>query len=480
MTKQTRAPQTGTRRTSTPQTGTHQASTPQASTPQASTPQASTRRTSTSQTSARRTSSPRTSTPQPPTHNLTHLNVLISGASVAGPALALWLARYGARVTVLEKAPALREGGFAVDFRGEVHRTVLQRMGIWDEVHRRQTHMGRQTIVEADDTERVDLPAFLMSGDVEIFRGDLSKILYERTKDRVEYVFGDSIASLTEDSEGVDVTFDRGVPRRFDLVVGADGLHSNTRRLAFGDESRYLRFLGYYVAGFDVPNHLGLDRTARLYSEPGRTVMFSNYDGDPKRAGVGLVFRSERLDFDRHDTARQKKILAERFAGMGWKHASKALDGLEGAEDLYFDAIAQIHVDRLSKGRVVLLGDAGYGATMGGIGTGTALVCAYVLAGELAAARGDHRVAFAAYEAEIHDYAKGCQKISDNTGPFLAPPTEKKIRSRDRAYRVLSSRFLAGFFKRLTEKAASDLALKDYAPGQRQPARDYASLNRQP
>ncbi|MFF1377971.1 FAD-dependent monooxygenase [Streptomyces sp. NPDC058308] len=404
-----------------------------------------------------------------PTHSLAHLNVLISGASVAGPALALWLARYGARVTVVEKAPALRAGGFAVDFRGPVHRTVLRRMGIWDEVHRRQTRMGRQTVVEADGKERVDLPAFFMSGDVEIFRGDLSEILHERTADRVEYVFGDSVATLSEDSEGVDVTFERGAPRRFDLVVGADGLHSHTRRLVFGDESRHLRHLGYYVAGFAVPNHLGLDRTARIYSEPGRTVMINNYGDDPGRAGVALVFRSDRLDHDRHDITQQKKILADRFAGMAWNHATTALEGLRSAEDLYFDAIAQIHVERLSQGRVVLLGDAGYGATMGGIGTGTALVCAYVLAGELAAAGGDHRAGFAAYEAEIGAYARGCQKSSGNAGPFLAPPTEKKIRSRDRAYRVLSSRLVAGLFKRLTERAASDLVLKDYARPDRQP-----------
>ncbi|WP_239589979.1 FAD-dependent monooxygenase [Streptomyces aureoverticillatus] len=401
-----------------------------------------------------------------PARPLAHLEVLISGASVAGPALALWLSRYGARVTVVEKAPALREGGFAVDFRGHAHRTVLKRMGIWDEVHRRQTHMGRQIVVDADDKETVDLPAFLMSGDVEIFRGELSKILYERTRDHVSYVFGDSVASLSEapgDTGGVDVTFERGAPRRFDLVVGADGLHSHTRRLAFGDESQYLRFLGHYVAGFSMPNHLGLDRTARIHSEPGRMIDLCNYDGDPHRAGVGFVFRSEQLDYDRHDVAQQKRILAEKYAGMRWRHAPMALKALEEADDLYFDAIAQIHVDRLSKGRVVLLGDAGYGATMGGIGTGTALVCAYVLAGELALARGDHRTAFAAYEAEVRDYAKGCQKTSGNAGPFLAPPTEKKIRSRDRAYRMLSSRFLAGFFKRLTEKAANGIDLKEYA-----------------
>ncbi|MFJ4716203.1 FAD-dependent monooxygenase [Streptomyces sp. NPDC088785] len=409
---------------------------------------------------------------------LAHLDVLVSGASVAGPAIAFWLSRQGARVTVVEKAAALREGGFAVDFRGDVHRTVLTRMGIWDDLHRMRTDMGRQTVVNADDTARVDLPAHLMSGDVEVFRGDLSKLLYERTKSTVEYVFGDSIATLAETPEGVDVTFGHAAARTFDLVVGADGLHSHTRRLVLGDESRYLRFLGYYVAGFDMPNHLGLDRTARLYSEPGRTAMISNYDGDPDRAGGGIVFASEQLTYDRRDVSEQKRIIAEKLRGMAWPHVADLVAALDSADDVYFDAIAQVHIDRLAKGRVVLLGDAGHGATMGGIGTGTALVSAYVLAGELVAARGDHRTAFAAFEAEITTYAKGCQKISGNAGAFFAPPTEKKIRSRDRAYRMLGSRVLAGFFKRLTEKTASALELKDYGlAGEAAPA---ASVSRQP
>jgi 2-polyprenyl-6-methoxyphenol hydroxylase-like FAD-dependent oxidoreductase len=402
-----------------------------------------------------------TTKPAGHTAELAHLDVLISGASIAGPALALNLTRYGARVTVVEKAPDLREGGFAVDFRGHVHRTVLTAMGIWDEIHARQTRMGRQIVVDADGSPRVDLPAEMMSGDVEIFRGELAQIMYERTRDSVEYVFGDSIATLTESPEGVDVTFERGAPRRFDLVVGADGLHSLTRRLAFGDESRYLRFLDHYVAGFGVPNELGLDRTARLYSEPGRAIAVGNYDGDPDRAGALLVFRSEKLEFDRRDVAAQKRILAERFAGMGWE-TPMVLKALERADDLYFDAIAQIHVDRLTKGRVALLGDAGYGATMGGMGTGVAIVGAYVLAGELALAGGDHRTAFAEYETRIRDFAKGCQKISGNAGPFFAPPTERRIRSRDRMYRILSSRPLARFFKKLTEKAATDIKLRDY------------------
>ncbi|NKQ23397.1 FAD-dependent monooxygenase [Streptomyces galbus] len=389
------------------------------------------------------------------------LSVLISGASVAGPALALNLARRGARVTVVERAPDLRAGGFAVDFRGPVHRTVLTSMGIWDEIHARQTRMGRQVVVDAHGSPKVDLPSLMMSGDVEILRGDLAHLLYERTREHVEYVFGDSVATLTDDGDGVDVTFERGAPRRFDLVIGADGLHSRTRGLVFGDESRHLRFLGHYVAGFDVPNPLGLDRTGRLYSEPGRAVSIGNYDGDPHRAGALLVFRSERLTHDRRDTGAHKRVLAERFAGMGWETPA-VLEALASTDRLYFDAIAQVHVDRLTLGRVALVGDAGYGATMGGMGTGAAVVGAHVLAGELALAGGDHRTAFAEYEARIRDFARGCQKVSGNVGPFFAPPTERRIRSRDRMYRLLASRPLAGFFKRLTERAASGIRLREY------------------
>lgn len=395
------------------------------------------------------------------TCDLSHLTVLISGASVAGPALALNLVRHGARVTVVEKAPDLRAGGFAVDFRGHVHRKVLTEMGIWDEIHARQTHMGRQVVVDADGSPKVDLPSEMMSGDVEIFRGELARIMYERTRDRVEYVFGDSIATLTDTPHGVDVTFEKSPARRFGLVIGADGLHSHTRSLVFGDESRSLRFLDHYVAGFGVPNDLGLDRTGRVYSEPGRAIALGNYDGDPDRAGALLVFRSERLSYDRRDVDAQKRILAERFAGMGWEGPS-VLKALETADDLYFDAIAQIHVDRLTKGRVALLGDAGYGATMGGMGTGVAIVGAYVLAGELALAGGDHRTAFAVYESRIRDFAKGCQKTSGNAGPFFAPPTERRIRSRNRMYRLLASRPLAAFFKRLTEKSATNIKLPEY------------------
>jgi 2-polyprenyl-6-methoxyphenol hydroxylase-like FAD-dependent oxidoreductase len=387
--------------------------------------------------------------------------VLVSGASIAGPSLALWLSRYGYDVTVVEKAPSLRGGGFAVDFRGPVHRTVLERMGVWDELNRNQTHMGAQAFVDADGTEQMSLDASFMSGDLEVFRGDLARILYERTRDSVEYVFGDSITSLTETADEVHVTFERSAPRTFDLVVGADGLHSNVRRLAFGDESQFVHHLGYYVAGFDAPNHLGLDRTARWYNAPGRGVCLNNYGRDPHTAGVLMVFESEQpLSFDRGDTAAQKRLLAERYAGLGWE-VPQVLRALEATDDLYLDAVAQVRMDRWSKGRVVLLGDAGYGATMGGMGTGLAVVCAYVLAGELVT-HPDHGAAFAAYAARIKEFAQACQKTAGGAGPMLAPSTDARIRRRNRMYKVLNSPLLAGYLSRLTVKSATRIELPDY------------------
>jgi 2-polyprenyl-6-methoxyphenol hydroxylase-like FAD-dependent oxidoreductase len=387
---------------------------------------------------------------------LKNSDILISGASISGPALAYWLGRCGFSPTVVERAPALRGGGFAVDFRGEAHMSVLKPMGILEEVRRLQTNMGEQIVVDETGKRLVGLPASFMSGEVEIARGDLSRIMYERTKDTTEYIFGDSIASMAETTDGVHVTFERARSATFDLVVGADGLHSNTRRLAFGPEAQFISFLGHYIAGFDLPNYLNLDHTGLIYNVPGKGVDIGSAR-DTTKASAGFVFASEPLEYDRHDPEQQKKILADVYADVGWE-VPRLIEAMWDAPDLYFDSISRIDMNQWSKGRVVLLGDAGYGATVGGMGTGTAIVGAYVLA----VAGGDHRTAFARYEAKIQDYAKGCQKLANNAGPFLAPPTRWKIWRRNQVYRMLSSRTLSGVFNKMTTKAANAITLKDY------------------
>ena len=379
------------------------------------------------------------------------LNVLISGASIGGPALAYWLVRQGHDVTVVEKAPGLRPGGQAVDFKGATHRAVLERMGILDDVYAHQTGGTDVPIVDRAGRRITVMPGSFTGGDVEIHRGDLSRILYDRTADSCAYVFGDSIASLTETPGGVDVTFDRAAPRTFDLVVGADGIHSNVRRLAFGPEDRYVRHLGYYYALAD----LDLPGPAAMYNEPGRMASV----GGPKAPAM-FVFASEPLDYDRYDTDQQKRIVAAAYADGGWR-LPELVAALPDARDLYLDAIAQVHIDTYRKGRVALLGDAAYGNTLAGFGTGLATVGAYVLAGELAAAGGDHRRALTRYEELFRPYAK-VARTGNGAGSFLAPRTRRGIRMRNWLFkrRVL----MAGMMK-LTDRFATDIDLPDYSPG---------------
>src|SRR3954467_1665032 len=239
--------------------------------------------------------------------------VLISGASIAGPALALWLTRYGCTVTVRERAPPVRPGGQAVDFKGATHRTVLERMGILDDVIARQTGGTDQTIIDAEGRPQAVIPGEFTGGDIEIRRGDLADLLYERTAPHCEYLFGDTITALTDTADGVDVTFAHARPRRFDLVVGADGIHSNVRRLAFGPERDHVQYLGYHYALAELGEKVA-DGEAVMYNEPGRMAAV----GGPKASGF-FVFASPELDYDRGDTDRQRHLLMDAYQGAGWR-----------------------------------------------------------------------------------------------------------------------------------------------------------------
>ncbi|MGS2644614.1 FAD-dependent monooxygenase [Streptosporangium sp. G12] len=351
------------------------------------------------------------------------MDVLISGAGIAGPALAYWLRHHGFTPTVVERAPQLRTGGGPVDLRGEAL-DVLDRMTLLERVHALNPHIGQAARADDDGT----LPAVVLAADLQILRGDLIALLYEVTRQEAEYVFGDSITALEQGASGVRVTFERGRPRRFALAVGADGLHSCTRSLVFGPHQRFVRHLGIYTATFSLPNHLCLPDTGQLHSMPGKAAdIFSVRDNTG--AYAALHFACGPLAYDRDDTEQHKRIVAERFAGEGGQVA-RLLEEMSRAEGFFFDANDQVEMDRWSSGRVVLLGDAGYcAAPTSGRGASQALIGAYILAGELAVASGEHTSAFAAYEREMRGFVAEHQQTGREGADrfFMGTPIQEGL-----------------------------------------------------
>ena len=384
--------------------------------------------------------------------------VLVTGASIAGPALAHWLRRRGAEVTVVERAPELRPGGQAVDARG-VAKEVIRRMGLDAAVRAACTDTAGAYTVDVDGNVLETYSADDDGGDgyiadIEILRGDLSRVLHDDTRDGVDYVFGDRIAELAQDADGVDVTLASGGRRRFDLVVGADGLHSSLRAMVFGPRERFIRHLGLVLAFYSVPNEFGLDRWLIDYQdqETGRSAGLRPIP-DATQAMAMFSFPAADFDVDHRDIEGQKRLLREQVAGLGWLTPG-ILAHLDDTPDFYLDQVAQVVMDRWSHGRVGLIGDAAFSSSpMSGGGTGLALVGAYLLAGELAAAGWDPEAGFAGYEARMRSFVEANQEIgrlhvaSRVPQPDAEPSPEPDMEA----------------FMALIERAINGVELPDYA-----------------
>ncbi len=351
--------------------------------------------------------------------------VLVSGASVAGITVAYWLAQHGFSVTVVERHPGLRPGGQAIDVRGPAL-SVLERMWLRAAADHMRTRMRGSSVVDRDgneiseDTESMPTGGLIASPDIELLRDDLVQLLYQSTELKAEFVFGDSVTALDDDGSAVGVTFENAAPRSFDLVIGADGLHSTVRRLVFGPEEQFIERLGTHAAIFTVPNFLDLEYWQTWnYGESSMAGVYSARDNTEARAMLGFMDTDLRLDY--RDTEAQFAELERRMADDGWVRP-QLLEYMRTAPDFYFDEMSQIKMDRWAKGRVALVGDAGYCCSpLSGQGTGVALLGAYILAGELAAAGEDYEKGFANYQNEFADYVKRNQWLVVDNIPGGAP-----------------------------------------------------------
>lgn len=367
------------------------------------------------------------------------LSVLISGASIAGPALAYWLIRAGCRVTVVERAPTLRSAGQGVDIRDSA-REVVKQMGIFDTIRNKSSHEEGLRLVDGDNRMLASFGVDLESGngdsptsDVEILRGELAGILFDETKEDVSYIFGDMIQSLEETEGSTRVTFANGTPTTaYDLVVAADGMGSKTRELVFGKGSAQIKSLNSYVSYFSVPIGSTDSMWARVHWIPGgrnisvrpdnvgRTRAFMTvtaYDGaDPRLVRFAKAAKE--------GISAQKALVQEMFQDGDWE-VPRLLEGMHVSTDFYMQHVAQVRLERWSSGRVTVVGDAGYAPSpFTGMGTSLAFIGAYVLAGEISRQPHDVRAALESYERVLRPYVESVQKLPPGI-PWLVNPQSK-------------------------------------------------------
>jgi 2-polyprenyl-6-methoxyphenol hydroxylase-like FAD-dependent oxidoreductase len=371
--------------------------------------------------------------------------ILICGAGIAGSTLAYWLRRYGFEPTLLEQDPQPRRGGYIIDFWG-LGFDVAQRMGLLPGLRAAGYAIDEMRFVDARGRRTAGfsvrvLQAALGERYTSILRGDLAALVFAALDAGVSTRFGDTVSGIRQRDAGVEVSFAHAAPERFDLLIGTDGLHSAVRAISFGPEQRFVHHLGYCAASFSIEHYPRRDPHAYVgHAAPGRQATRYALRGD--RTVVFLVFA-------RHDPHvppepdLQKQLLRAAFGDDGWECAD-FLAALDSTTDLYLDAVSQIRMNCWSKGRVSLLGDACFcPSLLAGQGASLAMVGAYLLAGELHRAAGDHRVAFAAYEARYRAFMARKQRAAARFATSFAPRTRFGILLRDQVIRLMGVPLIA-------------------------------------
>ncbi len=379
------------------------------------------------------------------------MKILINGAGVAGPTLAWWLARSSHQVTLVERAPAPRAGGYVIDFWGAGY-DIAERMGVL----RRILEQGYR-VREVRFVDRAGENVGGFSTDVfaratggrftSVRRSDLARTIFDDLDGSVEIIFGDSVVAIDDRGDCVNVALERSAPREVDLVIGADGLHSRVRGLVFGNESDLEVPLGYRVAAFEVGGYRPRDELAYVtYAVPGRQI--SRFAMRDDRTLFLAVFRDEYYagpDGASAD-ADPKAIVRRIYSGLGWECA-RIVQAMDDAGEIYFDRVSQIRMRRWTSGRVALVGDAAACVSLlAGEGTGLAMTEAYVLAAALAAAKGDHRAAFAEYERRMMPFLERKQRSAARFASSFVPKTATGIGFRNLITKLLGFGPVADWF----------------------------------
>ncbi|MFL6126549.1 FAD-dependent monooxygenase [Actinophytocola sp.] len=353
-------------------------------------------------------------------------NVLISGAGVAGATLAYWLARNGFKPTVVERSDGVRSSGNPVDVLGPAL-PVVEAMGVVPRLRDITTSAKRIRLVRADGSRIATMRMPGAGKGFEVPRADLAAVLYATVRDDAEFLFDDTVTELRQDSGGVDVTFDRAAPRRFDLVVGADGLHSTVRRLAFGPERDFVRPVGIFIATTPFGEPVDHPEDVLIHNTPGRLVAIHPARG---KGGAAFIFRSAVREFDHRDADQHKRIVTAAYAGAGWR-VPELLDRLRASDDVYFDAVSVVDLPSWSRGRITLVGDAASCVSLLGDGSSLAIAGAHTLATALATGGG-----LAGYETTHRALVMPKQRGVGLAAALLVPKTRLGLAARDLAARV--------------------------------------------